>query len=61
MVPGAILLSPCPECKTETEMLYLSYPMVNTPISLPFYCEVCQVHWEERAVIRLTVEAVPTG
>lgn len=64
---GCILQGSCPECgETVTRDLgdhYLSYPRVNTPITLTMYHGDCPrnpagIEWEVRVQLNITVQAL---
>ena len=46
----------CLRCLTETPIL--SYPIVNKPNLISFYCHECDHEWEEMYIIKLTLERV---
>lgn len=66
-LPGIVVKSTCPGCGRENVVDlgddYLSYPVLNGPDVVHFYC-CCSEHggesdteWNEPIVVRVTVEA----
>lgn len=60
-LPGVELSSPCPKCGHvcvhDLSSDYLSYPVANVPEDKHFYCDECNHEWDERIVLRVSVEA----
>ena len=53
----------CPECgvtneSSNTDNNYFSHPYVNRPERVLFYCEECEHEWENKVILRITIEAV---
>lgn len=63
-LPGTVLSSECPKCKKTIKKDlgrgYLSYPVANAPIDEHFYCPDDESEWNERIILRITVEAAPS-
>ena len=55
-----VFSSPCPKCNGVLERdlseSYLSYPSLNTPQTVSFYCGECHEEWTEEFTLRLSVE-----
>ena len=62
-VPGSVMKGKCPKCgaayKHDFGEDYFAYPSVNEPIEVHCTCGKCEHEWDERVVLRVTVEMAP--
>jgi len=70
-VPGVVLRSKCPQCGMVDEKdlsdNYISYPQINEPTKVHFYCEHyadsqsedegCGHSWTEEVIVRIKIES----
>lgn len=61
-LPGVVIKSKCLNCKKEMKRDlgddYLSYPETNKSESVYFYCNDCDIEFEEKIIIKLSVELI---
>lgn len=59
-LPGIKTKSTCEHCGVESikdmDVEYLSYPVINRPFDLGFYCGYCDHEWAERVRLRISLE-----
>ena len=62
-VPGATMEGKCPGCgaayKHDFGEDYFAYPSVNEPIEVYCACGKCEHEWDERIILRVTLEMAP--
>lgn len=66
-IPGVTVYSTCPNCmkehKFDFDNEYISYPVVNAPEKVHFYCTDCDeagedvFEWTEELILRMTLES----
>ena len=59
---NVVFESSCPSCREmvmfDLSSGYISYPSVNAPVAIPFYCGECDRDWEEAAMFEVKVRVV---
>ena len=56
---GLDVTAVCPHCDKEIELdQYLSYPDMNIPIDIDFYCNECDSEWSEKAILKVSLEVI---
>lgn len=59
-LPNIKVIDNCPKCNKEIvfdgNMNYISYPKLNSPESVHFYCEDCDEEWEKNIKLTVNVE-----
>lgn len=54
---GHKITDECPRCKRTAQFHdYLSYPLIDEPICIYFYCEHCNFEWTGQIKLTINIE-----